>query len=278
MSETAPEKLGKYEVKSEIDRGSMGIVYLGHDPFVNRSVALKVALADSLNDADSGERYRKMFFNEAHTAGSLTHPNIVSIFDAGVDEDTCYIVMEYIEGGDTLRSHAKPETLLPIEKVVEIIFKCANALDYAHRQGVTHRDIKPSNILITKDKDVKIGDFSIAHITKLDDTTTAPQGVMGSPRYMSPEQLKEEKITTQSDLFSLGVVMYELLTGRHPFLTDSFSRLVNIISGQSFLRLRTLAVETQLQPQPEEVCHLVGMVEICCNRRIKQAEASAEPG
>ncbi|MBT7952199.1 MAG: protein kinase [Gammaproteobacteria bacterium] len=232
MSEIAPEKLGKYEVKSEIDRGSMGIVYLGHDPFVNRSVALKVALADSLNDTDSGERYRKMFFNEAHTAGSLTHPNIVSIFDAGVDEDTCYIVMEYIEGGDTLRSHSKPETLLPIEKIVEIIFKCANALDYAHRQGVTHRDIKPSNILITKDKDVKIGDFSIAHITKLDDTTTAPQGVMGSPRYMSPEQLKEEKITTQSDLFSLGVVMYELLTGRHPFLTDSFSRLVNIILNE----------------------------------------------
>lgn len=232
MSETALEKLGKYEVKSEIDRGSMGIVYLGHDPFVNRSVALKVALADSLTDAESGERYRKMFFNEAHTAGSLTHPNIVSIFDAGVDEDTCYIVMEYIEGGDTLRSHAKPETLLPIDKVVEIIFKCANALDYAHRQGVTHRDIKPSNILITKDKDVKIGDFSIAHITKLDDTTTAPQGVMGSPRYMSPEQLKEEKITTQSDLFSLGVVMYELLTGRHPFLTDSFSRLVNIILNE----------------------------------------------
>jgi serine/threonine protein kinase len=232
MSETAPEKLGKYEVKSEIDRGSMGIVYLGHDPFVNRSVALKVALADSLNDSDSGESYRKMFFNEAHAAGSLTHPNIVSIFDAGVDEDTCYIVMEYIEGGDTLKSHAKPETLLPINKVVEIIFKCANALDYAHRQGVTHRDIKPSNILITKDKDVKIGDFSIAHITKLDDTTTAPQGVMGSPRYMSPEQLKEEKISTQSDLFSLGVVMYELLTGRHPFLTDSFSRLVNIILNE----------------------------------------------
>jgi len=232
MSEDTLEKLGKYEVKSEIDRGSMGIVYFGHDPFVNRSVALKVALADSLNDAESGERYRKMFFNEAHTAGSLTHPNIVSIFDAGVDEDTCYIVMEYIEGGDTLRSHTKPETLLPVDKVVEIIFKCANALDYAHRQGVTHRDIKPSNILITKDKDVKIADFSIAHITKLDTTTTAPQGVMGSPRYMSPEQLKEEKITTRSDLFSLGVVMYELLTGRHPFATDSFSRLVNIILNE----------------------------------------------
>ena len=232
MSELTLEKLGKYEVFSEIDRGSMGIVYLGHDPFVNRSVALKVALADSLTDPDSGAQYRKMFFNEAHTAGMLTHPNIISIFDAGVDEDTLYIVMEYIEGGDTLKSHTKPENLLPIEKVVEIIFKCANALDYAHRQSVVHRDIKPSNILITNDKDAKIGDFSIAQITKLDNTITAPQGVMGSPKYMSPEQLREETITPQSDLFSLGVVMYELLTGRHPFLTDSFSRLVNIILNE----------------------------------------------
>jgi serine/threonine protein kinase len=196
MSELTLEKLGKYDVQSEVHRGSMGIVYLGHDPYVNRSVALKAALADSLSDADSGEKYRKMFFNEAHTAGMLTHPNIISIFDAGVDDDTCYIVMECIEDGDTPKSHTKPETLLPIEKVVEIIFKCANALDYAHRQGVVHRDIKPSNILITKDKDMKIGDFSIAHITKLDSTVTAPQGAMGSPRYMSPEQLKEESITS----------------------------------------------------------------------------------
>ena len=232
MSELTLEKLGKYEVRKEIDRGSMGIVYLGHDPYVNRMVALKVALGDALSDPDSGAQYRKMFFNEAHTAGMLTHPNIISIFDAGVDDDTCYIVMELIEGGDTLKSHTKPETLLPIEKVVEVIFKCANALDYAHRQGVVHRDIKPSNILITTDKDVKIGDFSIAHITKLDNTVTAPQGVMGSPRYMSPEQLKEEKITTRSDLFSLGVVMYELLTGKHPFATDSFTRLVNIILNE----------------------------------------------
>jgi len=232
MSELTLEKLGKYEVRKEIDRGSMGIVYLGHDPYVNRTVALKVALGDALSDPESGAQYRKMFFNEAHTAGMLTHPNIISIYDAGVDDDTCYIVMELIEGGDTLKSHTKPKTLLPIEKVVEVIFKCANALDYAHRQGVVHRDIKPSNILITKDKDVKIGDFSIAHITKLDSTVTAPQGVMGSPRYMSPEQLKEEKITTRSDLFSLGVVMYELLTGKHPFATDSFTRLVNIILNE----------------------------------------------
>lgn len=251
MSELEMEKLGKYEVRSEVDRGSMGIVYLGHDPYINRPVALKVALADSLSDPESGAQYRKMFFNEAHTAGMLTHPNIIGIFDAGVDDDTCYIVMEYIEGGDTLKSHTKPETLLPTEKVVEIIFKCANALDYAHRQGVVHRDIKPSNILINTDKDVKIGDFSIAHIAKLDATTTAPQGVMGSPRYMSPEQLREEKITTQSDLFSLGVVMYELLTGRHPFLTDNFSALVNLILNEEPPPMRDF--KSDVPPALEEI-------------------------
>jgi serine/threonine protein kinase len=229
MANSAPEKLGKYEVRDEIDRGSMGVVYLGHDPYINRPVALKVAFLDSLNDPESGERYRKMFFNEAHTAGLLTHPNVINIYDAGVDEDNCYIVMEYIEGGNTLKPYCTSETLLPINKVVEIIFKCANALDYAHRQGVVHRDIKPSNILFTPEQDVKIADFSIAHIYNADSTTTQMGGMMGSPRYMSPEQLREEHVTNQTDIFSLGVVMYELLTGRQPFPADSFSRLVNTI-------------------------------------------------
>lgn len=229
MPNNAPEKLGKYEVREEIDRGSMGVVYLGHDPYINRPVALKVAFLDSLNDPESGERYRKMFFNEAHTAGLLTHPNVINIYDAGVDEDNCYIVMEFIEGGQTLKPYCSSDNLLPINKVVEIIFKCANALDYAHRQGVVHRDIKPSNILFTPDQDVKIGDFSIAHIYKADSTTTQMGGMMGSPRYMSPEQLREEHVTSQTDIFSLGVVMYELLTGRQPFPADNFSRLVNSI-------------------------------------------------
>jgi eukaryotic-like serine/threonine-protein kinase len=229
MSHNIPEKLGKYTVVEEIDRGSMGVVYLGHDPYIDRAVALKVAFVDELNDPESGERYRKMFFNEAHTAGLLTHPNVINIYDAGVDEDNCYIVMEYIEGGKTLKQHCSSENLLPINKVVEIIFKCANALDYAHRQGVVHRDIKPSNILITPDQDVKIGDFSIAHIYNADSTTTQMGGMMGSPRYMSPEQLREEHVTNQTDLYSLGVVMYELLTGRQAFPADNFSRLVNKI-------------------------------------------------
>ncbi|MBF8269225.1 MAG: hypothetical protein HW386_934 [Gammaproteobacteria bacterium] len=233
MADGIPQHLGKYEVKTEISRGSMGIVFLGHDPYIDRPVAIKVALAESLNDPESGDRYRKMFFNEAHTAGKLTHPNIISIYDAGVDEENCYIIMEYIAGGETLKSYTRPEKLLPIEKVVEIMFKCAKALDYAHRESVVHRDIKPSNILVTKDKDVKIGDFSIAHINKPDSTTTQAGGVMGSPKYMSPEQLNEEHVTNRTDLFSLGVVMYELLTGRHPFEAENFSRLVNLILHES---------------------------------------------
>jgi len=238
--ETIPDRLGKYKIEHEIDRGSMGIVYLGHDPYVNRRVAIKVALSDLLTDPESGERYRKMFFNEAHTAGTLTHPNIVGIHDAGVEGDTCYIVMEYIDGGGTLKPYTRPDNLLPVEKVVEVVFKCAKALDYAHEKGVTHRDIKPSNILFTKDMDIKIGDFSIAHINKLDDTQTQPMGIMGSPRYMSPEQLREDYVGYQTDIFSLGVIMYELLTGRHPFAAENFSTLVNRILNEKPVSMKEL--------------------------------------
>lgn len=228
-----PQRLGKYAVIREINRGSMGTVYLGHDPFLDRPVALKVAHAEQLSDEESGERYRKMFFNEAHTAGRLTHPNIIGIFDAGVDGEICYIVMEYVEGGLTLKPYCRSDNLLPVEKVVEIAFKCARALDYAHRQGVIHRDIKPTNILVTEDMDVKIGDFSIAHLTKMDATETMPLGLVGSPRYMSPEQITEDYLTNQTDLFSLGIVMYELLTGKHPFAAENFSRLVQRILNDS---------------------------------------------
>lgn len=221
--------LGKYEVRHEIARGSMGVVYLGHDPYIDRPVAIKVALDESLNDPQTGAKYRKMFFNEAHTAGKLTHPNIIGIYDAGVHEDTCYIVMEFVDGGETLKAYTKPARLLPLDKVIEVGFKCAKALDYAHSQGVTHRDIKPSNILIGRDMDIKMCDFSIAHINKPDVTETQPSGVMGSPRYMSPEQLREENVDGQTDLYSLGVVLYELLTGQYPFPAENFPQLVNRI-------------------------------------------------
>jgi len=235
-----PEKLGKYDVLGEIDRGSIGVVYLGHDPYIDRGVAIKVAHDDALKDEESGDRYRKMFFNEAHTAGSLNHPNIVGIHDAGADQDVCYIVMELVKGGGTLKPYCTPENLLPIEKVVEIIFKCAKALDYAHKQGVVHRDIKPSNILVEVNLEVKIADFSIAHMNRADDTATQQVGLMGSPRYMSPEQLKEDEITHQTDLFSLGIVLYEMLTGKHPFTADNFSRLVTKILNEEPPALKDL--------------------------------------
>lgn len=232
MVNIVPEKLGKYEIHKLIGRGSMGMVYKGYDPYADRYVAVKVALSESLNDKEAGSRYRRMFFNEAHTAGMLKHPNIIDILDAGAEEQTCYIVMEYIEGCDTLKNYCKPESLLPFEQVIEIIFKCAKALDYAHRQGIIHRDIKPTNILLTQDKNVKIGDFSIAHVDSSEATNTMPMGFVGSPRYMSPEQVQEDNINSQTDIFSLGIVMYELLTGRHPFFAESFSRLIHKIINE----------------------------------------------
>jgi serine/threonine protein kinase len=147
--------------------------------------------------------------------------------------------MELIEGGNTLKTYCHPNKLLPFELVIEIIFKCAKALDYAHRNGVIHRDIKPTNILIDDNQDVKIADFSIAHIMTSDTTNTMPMGFVGSPRYMSPEQVQEDVITNQTDLFSLGIVMYELLTGKHPFPAESFSRLIHMIINEKHLTLST---------------------------------------
>ncbi len=243
MKNAVPEKLGKYEVREEINRGSMGVVYLGYDPYIDREVAIKVAFLDSLHDPESGARYRKMFFNEAHTAGLLTHPNIMNIFDAGVDEDNCYIVMEYVQGGNTLASYCNSDNLLPVDKIIEIIFKCAKALDYAHRQGVIHRDIKPSNILFTPEEDVKIGDFSIAHVVSADNTETQVGGVMGSPRYMSPEQLREEEVGVQTDIYSLGIVMYELMTGHQAFKAENFSSLVTKILNEQPVPMTELRTE-----------------------------------
>ena len=239
MSSSIPEKIGKYEIQKQVGKGSMGVVYQSYDPYLDKYVAIKLALADSLRDKESGEQYRKMFFNEAHTAGLLKHPNIVQIIDAGAEGEDCYIVMELVESGETLKTYCRPDNLLPIKQVIEIIFKCAKALDYAHRQGVVHRDIKPTNILVTRDLNIKIADFSIAHVMSSDTTNTMPMGFVGSPRYMSPEQVQEDNITNQTDLFSLGIVMYELLTGKHPFMVESFSRLIHVIINEKPPPMRT---------------------------------------
>ncbi len=273
MSESLPSRLGKYEVLREISRGSMGTVYLGHDPYIDRAVAIKVAHPEQLHDEESGERYRKMFFNEAHMAGRLTHPNIVAIYDAGVDDDICYIIMEFVEGGQTLKPYCRADNLLPLGKVVEIAFKCARALDYAHRQGVIHRDIKPTNILLTADMDVKIADFSIAHMTQVDTSETLPLGLVGSPRYMSPEQVCEDYVTHQTDLFSLGVVIFELLSGRHPFVADSFSRLVQSIVNDAPPKLTELrrGVTEELQRIVEKA-----MAKDCTQRYLSGGELAAD--
>lgn len=231
MSEI-PEKIGRYEVKSELGRGSMGIVYHAYDPMSDTEVAVKVAKREVLNDEHQGSIFRKLFYNEARLAGKLKHPNILAVYDATIEEDISFIVMELLPGGGTLEPYCKIGSLLPIDKVVEIIFKSAKALDYAHRQGVVHRDIKPSNILIGPDMNTKIGDFSISYITRADVTETQITGLIGSPLYMSPEQLREDTITGQTDIFALGLVMYELLSGKHPFVANKFSLIMNRILNE----------------------------------------------
>lgn len=224
-----PEKIARYEIRGVLGEGSMGIVYDAYDPLEDKAVAIKVAKSEVFNDENQGSTYRKLFYNEARLAGKLKHPHILGVYDATLDEDNSFIVMELVPGGDTLESCCNIKNLLPIDKVVEIVFKVAKALDYAHRQGVVHRDIKPSNILINKDINVKIGDFSISYITRADVTHTQITGLIGSPMYMSPEQLCEEPVTGQTDIFSLGLVMYELLSGKHPFVANKFSLVMNKI-------------------------------------------------
>ena len=224
-----PDKIGKYEISKRLGHGAMGVVYLGHDPFSDADVAVKVCPVE--DDKTQASRVaRKLFFNEAHTAGSLDHPNILRVLDAGVHEGQPYIVMEYVEGAETLKPHVDPDNLLRLERVVEIIYHGAKALDYAHRRGVVHRDIKPTNLMLAGDGRVKIGDFGIAHYAASE--LTQVMGSFGSPRYMSPEQARDEEVNHQSDLFSLGVVLYELLSGRAPFAAKGISQLIHKILNE----------------------------------------------
>jgi len=222
-----PLKIGKYEVISEIGKGATSAVYRAYDPFQSRQVAIKVVFPEALGDQEYGRRYRKLFVTEASLAGKLSHPHIAAIFDAVAGEDTSYIVMEYVDG-TTLEQYTQHDSLLPVQRIVEIIYKCAKALQYASNQGVIHRDIKPANILLAGDTDIKISDFGAA-LTQAAETTQV-SGI-GSPAYMSPEQVKEHSLTYQTDIFSLGVVMYQLLTGRLPFQgANNYSMIYQIIN------------------------------------------------
>ena len=221
------DRIGKYEVAHKLGQGATSEVFLCHDEFAGRDVAVKVVYQDKLNETANGGRvYRKLFVTEASLAGKLAHPHIIQIYDAVVGDELSYIVMEYVSGG-TLEPFCEPDKLLPIDKVVEIIFKCTRALGYAHKHGVTHRDIKPANILLAGGTDIKISDFGAAIMESSGDTTMVVG--IGSPAYMSPQQIKEQALDHQTDIYSLGVVMYQLLTGHLPFnATNNFSMMYQI--------------------------------------------------
>lgn len=235
-----PDSIGKYEVRGIAGRGSMGVVYVGHDPFVDRKVAIKVC-HDTADDVELSPLARKMFFNEARAAGSLDHPNILKVFDAGEADGKPYMVMEFVEGADTLRSHCTTDALLPIDRVCELMRQAADALAYAHEHGVLHRDIKPANLMLSRSGAIKIVDFGIAQRMQAEHTQVL--GWFGSPQYMSPEQARDQDLSPQSDIFSLGAVMYELLSGTHAFVAKGISGLVAKILNDEPASLRNLRPE-----------------------------------
>ncbi|GAB4128077.1 MAG: hypothetical protein Fur0040_10970 [Sideroxydans sp.] len=226
----AKPMLGRYEIEKELGKGAMGVVYLGKDPKIGRVVAIKTMALSQEFEPDELADVKARFFREAETAGRLTHPNIVTIYDAGEEHDLAYIAMEFLKGKD-LVAYTKPDNLLPLPKVLSIVARVADALGYAHGLNVVHRDIKPANIMYDPDSDtVKVTDFGIARIT--DSSKTKTGMVLGTPSYMSPEQLSGAKIEGHSDLFSLGVSLYQLVCGKLPFEGDSMAQLMFKIANE----------------------------------------------
>jgi eukaryotic-like serine/threonine-protein kinase len=217
MADALPAKIGKYPVSRELGRGTTSRVYLGRDPFAGRDVAIKVVRAEPGVDGDTRRRFHKSFLNEAALVGKLLHPHIMQIHDADATDEFSYIVMEYM-AGPTLEEYCDVSRLLPMDRVVEIAFKCSLALDFAHRNGVIHRDMKPANVLLGNDNEIKITDFGAAQLESGEHTVM--EGI-GSPAYMSPEQVLEKTLNHQTDIYSLGVVMYQLLTGKLPYAASN---------------------------------------------------------
>jgi eukaryotic-like serine/threonine-protein kinase len=243
------QRLGRYHLEREIGRGAMGVVYLGRDTAINRMVAIKaIPLASEFSDAELVEA-RSRFFREAETAGRLNHPNIVTIYDVGEERGLAYIAMEYLKGRH-LSDYAKSDQLMEPRKVLEIIARTADALGFAHKQGVVHRDIKPANLMYDPGTDtLKITDFGIARLTGAGSTRTGI--VLGTPSFMSPEQLEGRTVTGHSDLFSLGVSLFQLLTGQLPFTADSMTGLMQQIAEAQHPPLR--AFRPDLPPCVESV-------------------------
>ena len=244
-----PDRIGKYYVVHEVGHGSTGTVYLSHDPFYGRDVAIKLYHATIGDDAES-RNARRMFMGEAKMVGKLQHPNIVPIFDAGEEDGRRYVVTEHVHGARTLSAYCRSGSLLPIDQVVSILYKCAKALHYAHSRGVVHRDIKPSNILLTQDGDVRIVDFGIALVA--DSDVSRLEGVAGSPAYMSPEQVQGLELDARSDLYSLGAVMYEMLCGQRPFRAGALGKLLRQVVQSEAESLRLIRPEI-----PEELEEVV---------------------
>ncbi len=244
--------LGRYQVDKELGKGAMGVVYLGKDPKIGRVVAIKTMALSQEFSGDELVDARERFFREAETAGRLQHQNIVTIFDAGEEHDLAYIAMEFLKGKDLL-DHCKEGNLLPAPRVLSIAARVAEALAYAHRQNVVHRDIKPANIMYEADSDtVKVTDFGIARIT--DSSKTKTGLVLGTPSFMSPEQLAGKKVDGRSDLYSLGVMLFQMLTGVLPFRGESMAELMYKIANEEAPDVRTLRSDL-----PQNLADLVAL-------------------
>ena len=217
-------KIGRYKILGELGRGAMGIVYKAEDPNLDRVVALKTIII--ANDAEGAAEYRKRFFLEAKAAGKLTHPNVVTTFDCGDHDGMAYLAMELVEGTD-LRTRLTSDGVSPLE-AVDIVRQVAEGLAYAHERGVVHRDIKPANIMIDGKGRAKLMDFGLARMRLADHKTTTGM-VLGTPRYMSPEQIAGEPVDARSDIFSLGIVLYEALTGTRLFAGEGIEQVQHSI-------------------------------------------------
>jgi serine/threonine protein kinase len=236
-----PEKIGKYVVLDVAGSGNMAVVYTGYDPDANRDVAIKVCDLSRVDERVLA-RQRKLFFNEVRTAQLLDHPNIVRVLDSGDQGQELFLVMEHVGGSQRLSDYCEPASLLPFEQVAQIGYTCARALDYAHRRGVIHRDIKPPNILLTPGGLLKIADFGVAQ-NYLAENTTQVLGILGSPYYMSPEQVRDEPTNGQTDIYSLGVTLFELLTGRRPFVARTMDQLVDLVLREPAPDVRAIRPE-----------------------------------
>ena len=259
---------GRYEIIQELGQGAMGTVYLGRDPKINRRVAIKTLPYGSVPSGDLREVKRR-FIREAEAAGKLSHPNIVTVFDIGEEHDMAYMAMELLEGTE-LTPYCRPGRLLPVGDVLDIMAAVADALAYAHQQGVVHRDIKPANIMRLKNGSIRVTDFGIARV--LDKTKTNTGIVMGTPSYMSPEQIAGKRVDGRSDLFSLGIVFYEMLTGQKPFVGESLTALMYAIAKSPFKPL----VEVMPDLPPECIASVGKLLSKGVTRRYKTAKQALD--